>query len=102
MFLFPGAVISLLPYPVIRTALRRLQRQGDPFVFYIHPWELNPDTPRVAGAPLLSRFRTYTGIGRSFGRFSRLLEDFAFTTVRTALADCGLLDKQGDAADMNS
>ncbi|MCK9264257.1 MAG: DUF3473 domain-containing protein [Deltaproteobacteria bacterium] len=97
-----GGYFRLLPYCVIRTALRRLQRQGDPFVFYIHPWELNPDTPRVAGASLLSRFRTYTGINRSFTRFSRLLGDFAFTTVRTTLADCGLLDKQHDSAGMNN
>lgn len=96
-----GGYFRLLPYSVIRTALRRLQRQGDPFVFYIHPWELNPDTPRVGDAPFLSRFRTYTGINRSFTRFGRLLRDFAFTTVRVALADCGLLEKRHEAADVN-
>ena len=95
-----GGYFRLLPYSATRIALRWIQRQGGPFVFYIHPWELNPDTPQVYGAPLLSRFRTYTGITRSFTRFSRLLKDFSFTTVRTALTDCGLLEKRHDEADM--
>ncbi|HOD69713.1 MAG TPA: DUF3473 domain-containing protein, partial [Deltaproteobacteria bacterium] len=60
-----GGYFRLLPYFVTRSALRSIQRLGQPFVFYIHPWELNPETPRITEAPALSRFRTYIGINRS-------------------------------------
>ena len=85
-----GGYFRLLPYFVTRSALRSIQRLGQPFVFYIHPWELNPETPRITEAPALSRFRTYIGINRSFSRFRRLLQDFDFTTVHEVLKDCGL------------
>lgn len=85
-----GGYFRLLPYPVTRFALKSIQREGLPFIFYIHPWELNPDTPRVQDAPLLSRFRTYTGIERSIAKFRRLLQDFSFTTVREVLDAYGL------------
>jgi polysaccharide deacetylase family protein (PEP-CTERM system associated) len=87
-----GGYFRLLPYFITRTALNHIQRQGEPFVFYIHPWELNPETPRVSQAPPLSRFRTYTGINHSFARFRRLLQDFDFTTVREVLKGCGLAE----------
>ncbi len=85
-----GGYFRLLPYFVTRSALRSIQSRGQPFVFYIHPWELNPETPRITEAPALSRFRTYIGINRSFSRFRRLLQDFDFTTVHEVLKDCGL------------
>ena len=85
-----GGYFRLLPYFVTRSALRSIQRLGQPFVFYIHPWELNPETPRITEATALSRFRTYIGINRSFSRFRRLLQDFDFTTVHEVLKDCGL------------
>ena len=87
-----GGYFRLLPYFVTRSALRSIQRLGQPFVFYIHPWELNPETPRITEAPALSRFRTYIGINRSFSRFRRLLQDFDFTTVHEVLKDCGLAE----------
>ena len=89
-----GGYFRLLPYPLIRIGLRSLCRGGNPFIFYIHPWELNPDTPRVAGMNALSRFRTYTGIRTSFERFSRLIEDFSFAPVKAVLADLALLDEE--------
>ncbi|MFY9398083.1 MAG: XrtA system polysaccharide deacetylase [Desulfomonilia bacterium] len=85
-----GGYFRLLPYPVTRFALKNIQREGIPFIFYIHPWELNPDTPRVREATFLSRFRTYTGIERSIAKFRRLLQDFSFTTVREVLRAYGL------------
>lgn len=85
-----GGYFRILPYFITRTALKSLERQGEPFIFYIHPWELNPDTPRVRGASMLSRFRTYTGINRCLARFRCLLRDFSFTTAREVLTDYGL------------
>ncbi|HVX39470.1 MAG TPA: XrtA system polysaccharide deacetylase [Gemmatimonadaceae bacterium] len=76
-----GAYFRYLPYPVTRDAFTRLSRGGTPGVFYIHPWELDAEQPRVP-APLTTRLRHYTGIRRAAPRLERLLSDFAFTSVR--------------------
>jgi polysaccharide deacetylase family protein (PEP-CTERM system associated) len=87
-----GGYFRLLPYPLTRTALRHLQKRGETFIFYIHPWEINHRTPRLRGMTLRSRFRTYIGIGRALGRLRSLVRDFPFTTVQEVLRDHGLLE----------
>ena len=47
-------------------------------MFYLHPWELDPEQPRIEGAGLKSRVRHYLNLGRTEGRLRRLLEDFRF------------------------
>jgi hypothetical protein len=64
---------------VFRWALRRVNAAGHSCYFYIHPWEVDPDQPRVAGAPLKSRFRHYTNLHRTEPRLRQLLDEFAWT-----------------------
>jgi polysaccharide deacetylase family protein (PEP-CTERM system associated) len=74
-----GGWFRLIPYPVFRTGLRRVNgAEKRPGVFYFHPWEVDPDQPRVSGATRLSRFRHYTGLESMTGRLDRLLRDFAW------------------------
>ena len=47
-------------------------------MFYFHPWEIDPDQPRVAGAPLKSRLRHYTNLDRMAGKLRRLVREFAW------------------------
>ena len=91
-----GGYFRLLPYPLTRAALRSIEKSGEPFIFYIHPWEVNRRTPRMDGMTVLSRFRTYVGIARSFDRFRSLVGDFTFTTARNVLCDRGLLETAED------
>jgi hypothetical protein len=81
----------LLPYWLSRWGLASINRtESQPFIFYLHPWEIDPAQPRVA-ASLLSRFRHYTNLGRCEERLKRLLDDFQFGTVREGLEKLGLL-----------
>ena len=80
-----GAYFRVLPYLLTRTALRDCERRGVPGTFYIHPWELDPDQPRIA-APLVTRLRHYTGLGRMPDRLARLLREFRFTAARDTVA----------------
>jgi polysaccharide deacetylase family protein (PEP-CTERM system associated) len=86
-----GGYFRLFPYPVTRAALRYLERCGEPFIFYLHPWEIDRSNPRLDGMTRLSRFRTYVGIHRSLARFRTLIGDFSFSTVQNVLQDRGLL-----------
>jgi polysaccharide deacetylase family protein (PEP-CTERM system associated) len=72
-----GGYFRLLPYPVFHRMLRRVnERDEQPGMFYFHPWELDPEQPRVNGAPLKSRFRHYLNLDSMHARLERLLGDF--------------------------
>jgi polysaccharide deacetylase family protein (PEP-CTERM system associated) len=80
-----GGYFRLLPYPVFRAGARRILRSGRPYVFYIHPWEIDPGQPRPRGLPPVYRFRHYVGLRRCEGRFTSLLADFSWTTMAELL-----------------
>lgn len=74
-----GGYFRLLPYMWSRWAWRRVNRQdGQPSIFYFHPWELDPDQPRIEGAPLKSRFRHYTNLHVMEAKIRRALKDFSW------------------------
>lgn len=80
-----GGYFRLLPYGFTRWALREINASDDlPFIFYLHPWEIDADQPRFK-ASWLSRLRHYTNLERCEARLTRLLGDFRFTTVRKVL-----------------
>ncbi len=81
-----GGYFRLYPYPLTRRGLRRINAvDGKPFVFYLHPWEIDPGQPRMEGARAKSRFRHYLNLDRTEERFRSLLGDFAFQPLRQAL-----------------
>ena len=47
-----------------------------PCNFYFHPWEIDPDQPKVAGLPLKTRFRHYLNLNKMYKRLDTLLDDF--------------------------
>jgi polysaccharide deacetylase family protein (PEP-CTERM system associated) len=86
-----GGYFRLLPYAVSRWGLASInRREGQPFIFYLHPWEIDPHQPRVR-ASWLSRFRHYTNLHKCEGRLRRLLGEFRFGTAREGLVKLGLL-----------
>lgn len=84
-----GGYFRLFPYWLTRSGLRSVNRQGQPFIFYLHPWEVDPQQPRVQGASRLSRFRHYNNLDKCYSRLERLLQDFALGTARAALKSRG-------------
>ena len=54
------------------------RREGRPAVFYFHPWEIDPEQPRVAGAPIKSRLRHYTNLARMAPKLRELVHEFAW------------------------
>lgn len=80
-----GGYFRLYPYAVTRSGLKDINsRENMPFVFYLHPWELDTGQPRVAAKPL-SRFRHYLNISKFEDRLSRLIDDFQFAPMRDVL-----------------
>jgi polysaccharide deacetylase family protein (PEP-CTERM system associated) len=72
-----GGWFRLFPYGFSRWALARVNhRDGEPGIFYFHPWEIDPDQPRPGGLGFRTRFRHYLNLSRTEGRLERLLRDF--------------------------
>jgi polysaccharide deacetylase family protein (PEP-CTERM system associated) len=86
-----GGYFRLLPYGLTRWGLRRVLAEGRAVAFYLHPWEVDPAQPRIAGARWRSRFRHYLNLDRTLNRLNRLLKDFQFGTMRDCLSGLGLL-----------
>ena len=77
-----GGYFRLLPYPVTRWLIQRVNtRDQQPGMFYFHPWEIDPDQPRVAGISRKTQFRHYVNIGQTQARLDRLLSDFKWGRV---------------------
>lgn len=93
-----GGYFRLLPYRVFRAGVRRILRSGRPYVFYIHPWEIDPDQPRPDGVSRLSGFRHYVGLERCERRLARLFADFRWTTMDDLLRQSGALAPNRGAA----
>jgi len=75
-----GAYFRIFPYALVRAALADYDRRGVPGVFYLHPWEIDPDQPRQR-VNWSARFRHYTGLRRTRPRLERLLSEFRFTAI---------------------
>jgi polysaccharide deacetylase family protein (PEP-CTERM system associated) len=86
-----GGYFRLLPYWFTRWGLASInRRESQPFVFYLHPWEIDPAQPRVS-ARWLSRLRHYTNLEKCEERLRLLLSEFRFGTARDGLVQLGLL-----------
>ena len=82
-----GGYFRLLPYWWTRNGIRRLNEvERKPAIFYLHPWELDPEQPRLNG-PVMSRFRHYHNLSVTETRLRRLLKDFQFGTISEVLAN---------------
>jgi polysaccharide deacetylase family protein (PEP-CTERM system associated) len=79
-----GGYFRLLPYMWTQRGIRRLNAEGHPSIFYLHPWEIDPGQPRLHGSAL-SRFRHYRHLNRTEDRLRRLLAEFRFGRVRDVL-----------------
>ena len=76
-----GGYFRLFPYAVSRALLQRLESQGTTLVMYLHPWEIDPQQPRMDGS-WVSQFRHYLNLDKTQARLNQLLADFKFGAIR--------------------
>ena len=74
-----GGYFRLLPYALSRWQIARVNADDRrPAIFYFHPWEIDPEQPRVHEASARTRFRHYVNLDRTAARLERLLADFSW------------------------
>jgi polysaccharide deacetylase family protein (PEP-CTERM system associated) len=85
-----GAYLRLLPYRYTAAGVRRLNtREQMPACVYFHPWEIDPDHPRLAQG-MASNFRTYAGLRGMRSKLERLIQDFRFSTLTSVYPEAAL------------
>lgn len=82
-----GGFFRLLPYAFSRWAIRQVNNDDKrPAVIYFHPWEIDPDQPRVANAPIKSKLRHYTKLDVMADKLRRLPSDFRWDRLDNVVA----------------
>jgi polysaccharide deacetylase family protein (PEP-CTERM system associated) len=81
-----GGYFRQYPYLLSRWLFERASlNQSKPQIFYLHPWEIDPDQPRVPNASWFSNFRHYTNLKRCLPRLEQMIKDFEFGTINQSL-----------------
>jgi polysaccharide deacetylase family protein (PEP-CTERM system associated) len=81
-----GGFFRLLPAAITDPAVRQVNREDRPAMFYFHPWEIDPAQPRVSQAPMRSKIRHYSRLGAMAGKLRGLLDRHAWDRVDTVVA----------------
>lgn len=79
-----GGYFRFIPYRLYEYGVRQISDDRD-FVFYLHPWELDPNQPQVDGIPRSHKLRHYTNLGQTRNRLDRLLGAFDWMPIEDAL-----------------
>jgi polysaccharide deacetylase family protein (PEP-CTERM system associated) len=83
-----GGYFRLFPYSLVKKELKKInQAEGKPFVFYVHPWELDPQQPRIRNAGIKSRFRHYINLDKTEDRLKDLIKTFQFAPLKKVLGE---------------
>lgn len=81
-----GGFFRLLPYGFSRWAFKQVNEAGHPGIFYFHPWEIDPQQPRVADAPIRSKIRHYTNLDVMASKLDRIMTAFEWGRVDAVAA----------------
>lgn len=82
-----GGYFRLFPYTLFKRGVKKILSSGNPYVFYIHPWEIDPGQPKMDGLKRSHRFRHYNNLDKCDSRFDDLLKSFEWRPVGELLAD---------------
>ena len=78
-----GGFFRLYPYWLSSRRIKRfLNEETQPYSFYFHPWEIDPQQPRVKGASMRSKIRHYINLSKMEGKLERLTNDFKWSTMK--------------------
>ena len=88
-----GGYFRLIRFGLLRRLLKKVQDRGQSLVMYLHPWELDPEQPKMNG-PLLSRFRHYVNLRKTEDRLTQLLREFCFGPILEAIVSIRELNQR--------
>lgn len=90
-----GGYLRIFPSAYNELAFRRFERDNERVVVYLHPWEIDPEQPRIAGK-LKSKFRHYTNLQRMQEKLNSVLKRHRFQRFCDVVAEEGLIPVEGE------
>jgi len=79
-----GGYFRLFPYFFISQSIRAINREGQPAILYFHPWEIDPQQPKISSSKF-NEFRHYNNLDQAEKKLKRLLGEFEFTSIRDVI-----------------
>jgi len=86
-----GGYFRVLPYKVFLWGVRKILSNQGNYLFYLHPWEIDPGQPRIQSIRPMYRFRHYVNLGSTEAKLKRLLTDFHFFPIQRGMKELGYL-----------
>jgi hypothetical protein len=83
-----GGYFRLIPLPLFNIGVQSILKKESAYLFYIHPWEMDPVQPRVREASKFFKFRHYVNLNKTYNKLSSFIEHFnqcRFVTCRQYL-----------------
>jgi len=87
-----GGYFRLIPFAIFKRGIQSILEKEKAYLFYMHPWEIDPEQPKVKKAPFFFRLRHYVNLDRSISKLNALVESFesaSFISCREYLASIG-------------
>ena len=81
-----GLYFRLIPYEIFSRGVKKITEQKGFYVFYIHPWEFDPDQPKIENIKLNYKLRHYSNLKTTENKFKKLLQEFNFYRIRDAIS----------------
>lgn len=72
-----GGYFRLIPSFLFKLGVRSILKRNNGYIFYMHPWEVDPQQPRAEGVSRFSRFRHYVNLAKAAEKLKRLMTEFA-------------------------
>jgi polysaccharide deacetylase family protein (PEP-CTERM system associated) len=90
-----GGYFRLYPTWLTRWAIRKINAEGQPAIIYLHPWEFDPEQPRIQNVSALSKFRHYVNLRQTEKRLRNLLQEFRFGPIREVFNESLAIESGG-------
>ena len=78
-----GGYFRLIPFRLFQRGIKKVLKERSAYLFYMHPWEIDPGQPKVSTANRFYKFRHYTNLGSAQQKLSRLISEFKDCGFRT-------------------
>jgi peptidoglycan-N-acetylglucosamine deacetylase len=72
-----GGYFRLIPFFIFKKGIDAILKQNSSYLFYLHPWEVDPDQPRVKKASTIFKFRHYTNLGACYNKLRKMIDVFS-------------------------
>ncbi len=82
-----GLYFRAIPYSIFKSGIKNILSNKDYYLFYIHPWEFDPEQPRIKNIKLNYRLRHYTNLNKTEDKFKKLIRDFSFCPIKDIIPE---------------